>query len=220
MTQTILKNMALCITGMALLSTTACDHTKTTFKPLAPNAVILAFGDSLTFGMGATRDTSYPADLEKITGFKTINAGISGEETSGGLARLPNELAKTKPNLVILCLGANDLIHKRPPSQIKENLAAMIKLIKDNGAQVMLIGAPMFELSLDVPSFYKELGEEFTIPVDTTILPELEKNSALKSDLIHFNAAGYQTLAEYIAEFLKDHGAITLIHKPVSVITQ
>lgn len=186
----------------------ACGASQPKLQPLAPDAVILALGDSLTYGVGATPDTSYPSDLERIISRKVINAGISGEETSETLLRLDSELAKANPALVIVCIGGNDLIHKRPNDQIKENLSKIIQTIRQHHAQVILIAVPKFGLSFSAPEFYQELGEEFNIIVDDSTLPSLLKNPEYKSDYIHLNARGYQLLAETIANLLKASGAL------------
>ncbi len=83
---------------------------------------MLAFGDSLTYGTGASLETSYPASLEKIIGYKVINDGIPGEETRDSVNRISQELDKYKPQLVIIFLGGNDLLRQRPHEEIKENL--------------------------------------------------------------------------------------------------
>lgn len=179
-----------------------------TLRPLKKQDVILAFGDSLTYGVGATPETSFPAVLQKLIGVKVINAGLPGEETSGGVARIDKAFEENFPSLVILCLGGNDILRKRPFEKIKENLSIIIKKIQAHGAQVLLIGVPTVGLSLSAPALYAELGEELHIPVDVIIMPELLKNPNYKSDYIHFNTAGYEILAQRIAKLLKEYGAV------------
>ncbi|MDR3491049.1 MAG: GDSL-type esterase/lipase family protein [Gammaproteobacteria bacterium] len=185
----------------------ACSKETPQLTPLSSTAVILAFGDSLTFGTGATPVTNYPAALEKLISHPVINAGNPGEETSQSMPRLISELEKNHPQLVILFLGGNDLIRKRPDQTIKNNLSEMIKKIKSTGARVVLVAAPRFSLSFAIPDFYQELSDEFNIPLDTS-LPSLEEQSKYKSDMIHLNQAGYAELAKNIAQLLEKSNAI------------
>ena len=89
--------------------------------PLDKDAIILAFGDSLTYGTGAKPDQSYPAQLEGLIKRKIINAGVPGEISSKGLLRLPHLLESHQPDLVILCHGANDILRKMNLEITKSN---------------------------------------------------------------------------------------------------
>jgi len=95
------------------LCLTSCSDNKPTLSVLENDAVILAFGDSLTYGIGANSKTeSYPAVLSRLTGLRVANEGISGEVSEDALERLPDVLQTLKPNLVILCHGGNDIIRR------------------------------------------------------------------------------------------------------------
>ena len=87
-----------------------CDQPSDKLKPLSQDAVILAFGDSLTFGTGAAPEQSYPSLLAEMTNLKVINAGVPGEVSSDGKKRLAKLLEETQPDLVVLCHGGNDLV--------------------------------------------------------------------------------------------------------------
>jgi acyl-CoA thioesterase-1 len=182
----------------------ACDSPQSKLYPVPSNAVILAFGDSLTYGTGVSTEKAYPAVLQKMTGITVVNAGIPGEETRDSRNRIELELKKSHPNLVIVCLGGNDLIRRRDKASVKENLAAIIQTIKNSGAQVVLIAVPDFKLSLTVP----ELGLELGVPVENNVIADLESRREIKSDDIHFNAEGYKLLAQDILLFLKARGAL------------
>lgn len=187
----------------------SCSDSPPTLRPLASNAVILAFGDSLTFGTGANNQTeSYPAVLQQLTGLTVINAGIPGEISQQGLLRLPLILEQTKPDLVVLCHGGNDLIQQLGNDQLKNNLEKMITLIQETGAEVLLIAVPRFSITLSIPNLYTELATAYRLPIELTILPELERNSAMKSDTIHPNAMGYKLLAERIRRLIFTAGGI------------
>ncbi|MDA7818466.1 GDSL-type esterase/lipase family protein, partial [Sulfurimonas sp.] len=121
--------------------------------------VILAFGDSLTYGYGVSKELSYPSQLQKKTSLHVINAGISGEESTQGLKRLP-KLLKQSPDIVILCHGGNDILRKRSLTQLKQNLKEMVILIRRSGAKVLLVGVPSFGLfGFDTVELYDELAD-------------------------------------------------------------
>jgi|WetSurMetagenome_2_1015567.scaffolds.fasta_scaffold15972_2 acyl-CoA thioesterase I len=175
---------------------------------LAGDAVILAFGDSLTFGTGATSTESYPAILERRIGRRVVNSGIPGEVTGEGLSRLPGVLEREKPALMILCHGGNDLLRRLDRRQIVGNLQAMVRLAQERGAAVVMIAVPSPGIALSPPSFYRETAEEMKIPIEEKALAEVLSDGSLKSDYIHPNAAGYRRLAASVAALLKKSGAV------------
>ena len=200
----IILSVCLSITVIALSS---CDS-QAPLRPLESDATILAFGDSLTYGTGAGRDKSYPAVLEKMTGLKVINAGIPGETSASGLARLPSLLRQHNPGLIIICHGGNDILKKMNLTQTRDNIQKMITLAQTNNTQVMLIGVPGFGLFLDTLPFYPELAKQNNIPIAEDILSHILAKNALKSDQIHPNTNGYQLLAERTASILQQAGAL------------
>ena len=177
-------------------------------RPLPVNGIVLAYGDSLTYGTGAAENESYPAVLEQLTGHRVLNYGVPGEISADGLSRLPGVLDHEKPALLILCHGANDILRRLDRRQAADNLRAMIRLARDRGIDVVLIAVPDFTLTLTPPQFYTDVAAEFNIPVDTRSFPRILGNGSLKADYVHPNAAGYHQLAEDIAAFLKKKGAI------------
>jgi acyl-CoA thioesterase-1 len=176
--------------------------------PVGPNDVIVAFGDSLTYGTGAAEAESYPVVLSGLIGRKVIRAGIPGEVTEGGLARLESVIEEHRPALMIVCLGGNDMLGKSADAQIRDNLRQIIKSIKDRGIGVMLVGVPRPALVTQAPPFYAELAAEFGIPYEAAIVTDVLYQRELKSDPIHPNARGYRKMAEAIAKLLKKAGAV------------
>ena len=175
---------------------------------LASDAVILAFGDSLTFGTGAAPTESYPAILESLVGRRVVNSGVPGEVTGEGLSRLPEVLEKEKPALMILCHGGNDMLRRLDQRQTADNLRAMIRLAHERGAAVVMVAVPSPGIALSPPPFYRETAAEMKIPFDEKALAMVLSDGSLKSDYIHPNAAGYHQLAESIAALLKKSGAV------------
>lgn len=175
---------------------------------LASDAVVLAFGDSLTFGTGADAAERYPAFLGKMIGRRVVNYGIPGEVTAEGLSRLPDVLEREKPALMLLCHGGNDQLRRKDLRQSADNIRAMIKLAQKFGAAVVLIAVPAPGLSLKPPSLYRKIAREMSIPVEEEILSDILSDNSFKSDLIHPNAAGYRRMAESITTLLQKSGAI------------
>jgi len=190
-----------------LLICTACSKPPA-LAPLPPEATILAFGDSLTFGTGAGETESYPAVLSAMIGRKVVNAGIPGEVSAEGLARLPEILEREKPALLILCHGGNDILRRLDQEVLAENLRAMIRTAREKGVEVMLLAVPAFGLSLKPLPLYGEVAKESGIPLERKTLSQVLRKSSLKADHIHPNAAGYRQLAEAVAALLRKSGAV------------
>jgi len=191
-----------------LLATAACSKTPQ-LPPLAADATILAFGDSLTAGTGAAESESYPAVLAGLTGRKVINAGLPGEVSASGLQRLPELLERERPALLILCHGGNDLLRQQEQKALAENLRGMLRLAGEKGVPVLLVAVPSFNLTLAPPALYEELAKEFNLPLEGKALAHILGKSGLKSDHIHPNAAGYRLLAEALFKLLKKSGALS-----------
>ncbi len=167
---------------------------------LGQDTVVLAFGDSLTYGTGAPAGQSYPDVLADLLGKPVVNVGIPGEVSSAGLKRLPGMLDKHNPTLVILCHGGNDFLRRLDREGTIRNLKAMVELIRAHGADVLLIGVPKLGFGLDVPIFYATIAEEQDILYEGEILIDLLGDNSMKSDYIHPNATGYRLMAEAIYE--------------------
>lgn len=191
-----------------ILFITGCDSPPP-LNNLSSDAIILAFGDSLTYGTGADIAESYPALLQASLSQQVINAGIPGEISGEGRARLPALLEQIKPQLVILCHGGNDLIRKFNQQQIKKNLANMIETIQQSGAEVLLVAVPEPNILLSPPGFYQELADEYQLNLEQEVVAEILSNRDLKSDPIHPNAIGYRLMAESILTKLATAGAVT-----------
>lgn len=201
------KRLAMFVCALLLLLLGAC-HDTPTIAPLDRQAVVLAFGDSLTAGNGAGEAESYPTRLQELIGRTVINAGVPGELSSQGRARLPALLEQHRPALLILCHGGNDLLQRGSEQDAAENLRAMVGTARERGIDVILIGVPKPGLLLEMPEFYEEIAGEFEIPYDADILADILADRTLKSDHVHPNAEGYRRLAEAIAALLQEAAAL------------
>ena len=196
-----------CLLALALLATAGCGK-QPRLQPLAQDAVVLAFGDSLTYGTGADERDSYPAQLALLIGRTVARAGVPGEISGDGLKRLPEALDEHQPRLLILCHGGNDFLRRLSRQQVAANVRAMIRLAKERGVEVVLIGTPEPGLAVSAPEFYAEIARELRVPYEDGVIGQILRDSALKSDPIHPNARGYRLIAERLAGLLKKAGAV------------
>jgi acyl-CoA thioesterase-1 len=171
--------------------------------------VILDFGDSLTAGYGLPTGQAFPARLEawlhqQGIEARVVNAGVSGDTTAGGLARLDWGLAD-KPDLVILALGANDALRGIEPSNVRENLDKMIGKIEASGAKLLLLGmlAPPNwgeEYSHAFDQIFPELARIHHLPLYPFFLEGVAMKPELNQpDGLHPNERGVAVLVDRIA---------------------
>ena len=189
-------------------------------KPLAtPQVVsnrpkIVAFGDSLTAGFGLTEKESYPYLLQqklKADGFdyEVVNAGVSGDTSLGGLERIDWVLEQENVRVLILELGANDLLRRMPVDRMKRNLAQIIEKAQAKKVEILLCGmlappAVGAEYQRQYVAAFPDLAEKY----DTEFLPFLLENIALNRNLnqpdgIHPNAEGAKIMTENVYKALK-----------------
>jgi acyl-CoA thioesterase-1 len=146
-------------------------------------------GDSLSAGYGIKLEEGWvnllQQELAKKKQAKIVNASVSGETSSGGLARLPALLNQHKPNIVIIELGGNDGLRGQPIKILQENLQTMINLSQTSGAKIILIG-------MQIPTNY---GARYTTQFKGTYGMLAEKN---KITLVPFLLEGVATHSELI----------------------
>lgn len=182
----------------------ACGRQPPRLRPLGPHACVVAFGDSLTSGVGVRASETYPALLARALGCEVINAGVAGETSDAALRRLPGVLESYRPDLVILCHGGNDFLQRRPESAVATNVARMIETIRSHGADVVLVSVPRAGLILRAAPFYARLARRYGVPCEDHILAQVLSTPALKEDAIHPNAQGNLRLAEALARLIRE----------------
>ena len=101
-----------------------------------------------------------------------------------------------------LCHGGNDFLRRKDEAITTRNLKAMIELIRESGADVVLVGVPKLGFGLRIPKFYVEIAEEYTLPIQRDVLIDLLGDNNMKSDSIHPNATGYRIMAEAIHDVI------------------
>src|SRR5260370_16866100 len=126
-----------------------------------------------------------------MIGRKVVASGVPGEESAERLARLSSELEEAKPQLVILCHGVNDLLRKLDDAHAANNIRAMVRLARAQGAQVVLIGVPKPGLLPSPAGFYADIARELRLPYEETALKRILIANGLNSDPVHPNPPGY-----------------------------
>lgn len=177
-------------------------------------STVLTFGDSVTFGTGAESGEDWPTRLAAMTHWSVVNAGVPGDTAEAATNRIQSLLDEHRPSLVIIELGGNDFLRRRPASAVKENLRRIVKAAKAARAGVVLVAVP--ELSLlgvvtgkpaDSP-IYEQLGEEENVPVIDEVFSDILGQPELCADNVHPNAQGRQRMAEGIFQGLKAVGLV------------
>jgi len=163
---------------------------------------IVAFGDSLVEGVGATDGNDFVSVLSREIGEPIINLGISGNTTEQGLARIDDVLSQD-PKIVILLLGGNDYLRRIPQTTTRQNLATMIERIQAEGAVVVLLGVRGGILRDNFDAMYEELADTYDTAYVSDVLDGLFGNNAYMADGIHPNDAGYALIAERVANELE-----------------
>ncbi len=184
---------------LLLVLLSACDRTPR-LSPLPDHGVILAFGDGLTYGTGAGEGESYPSVLQQLVPAEVINAGVEGESSTDGVARLTELLAEVQPDLVILCHGGDDMLRRFDAGELEANLREMVRLSREAGAEVLLIGVPAPAAFFQTASLYNRIAADMNLPMERNTLAHILSRKGMRSDDIFPNAAGYAALAETVAE--------------------
>jgi acyl-CoA thioesterase I len=174
---------------------------------------IVAFGDSLTAGLGLTANESYPYLLQKMLeadGFRyeVVNAGVSGDTSAGGLRRIDWAL-EGDVRYLVLELGANDILRGQPVSQMKKNLGEIVERAKGRGAQVLLAGmyAPTnagADYQREIHEAFQSLASEHQVTLIPFFLDRVAGIDTLNQpDGIHPNAEGTKIVAETVYQALR-----------------
>lgn len=169
---------------------------------------IVAFGDSLTAGLGVAPEDSYPAHLQRRLDaagyrYRVINAGVSGETTAGGLRRVP-WILQSRPSLVILELGGNDGLRGLNVEETRSNLERIIERLLAEQVPVVLAGMKLPpNYGADYTSRFEAIYPELAKTYRLTLIPFFLEGVATKATLnqadgIHPTGEGYRLIAENI----------------------
>jgi len=192
-----------------------CVHTASANElsdPTDTRPRIVTFGDSLTAGLGVSRDEAYPAQLQRRLdeldyGYRVINAGVSGETTAGGLRRTPWVLG-SKPDVVILELGGNDGLRGLSLEQRKHNLGRIIEQLQQAGTTVILAGMKLppnygQDYTRGFEAIYPNLAKHYNLTLIPFFLEGVAASPVLnQADGIHPTREGYRIVVEQVLNVL------------------
>lgn len=181
-------------------------------NPAATPPRVVFLGDSLTAGLGLGEDEAYPALVGRLLGdrglaVQVVNAGVSGDTSAGGLARV-DWLLSAKPAILVVALGANDGLRGQPVAGIAANLREIVRRAQAAGCQVVLAGMKMPpnygpEYTRDFEKLYADLARAEHLPFVPFLLAGVAADPALnQADGIHPTAQGQQIVARHVAEVL------------------
>ena len=177
--------------------------------PASAARTALVFGDSLSAAYGLSPEqgwVSLLAERAKRAGldWRFVNASISGETTAGGLRRLPEDLKRHKPDLVVIALGANDALRGQPVQGIRANLEKMVRLARAARAEPVLVGIMIppnygIDYAAQFRDVYPALAKELKLPLVPFLLEGVaEKPDLFLPDQLHPNATAQATLLDNV----------------------
>ena len=173
--------------------------------PPSGGTQIIAFGDSLTSGVGAGRGEDYPSHLSQLIGRDVVNRGIPGETTAHALRRLEEDVLEQDPRIVIVFLGGNDMLQRRPLSELFGNLDQIVERIQESGAMVVLVGLKGLPFDQGYGAGYRDLARRRGCLLVPDAMGGIITDVKLKSDQVHPNGKGYRLIAERVAEALEPY---------------
>lgn len=160
---------------------------------------LIAFGDSLTAGQGATAGNDYVSDLSRLIGKPVVNAGVNGDTTADALARIERDVLSRDPKVVIILLGGNDVLNGVAVKDTQQNLSEIIDRIEVRGAAVVLVGIRSGLLKDPFGDMFSQLAREKKTAYVPNVLDSIWDRRELMSDSIHPNDRGYAIVAKRIA---------------------
>jgi acyl-CoA thioesterase-1 len=168
--------------------------------------IIICFGDSLTFGTGASKGMDYPSQLSKVLGKPVINKGIPGDTTSSALLRLKKDVLSKNPDIVLITLGGDDLKNGVTRGITLGNLKQIVQTIQKQGAKVIIGGLSWPGMDRGFGKGYEGLAQQTGALLIPDLFTAIADNPVLMSDPIHPNNSGYRIIARRFSDAIKSSG--------------
>lgn len=165
---------------------------------------MVAFGDSLVAGQGATSGQDFVSELSRRVGVPIINAGRNGDTTGTALERLEPDVLSLNPRVVIVLLGGNDFLRGVPKEETFRNLTTIVERIRERGSAVILVAVSVGLFSDEYGDKFEELARRANAGLVPDILDDILGHQERMSDQIHPNDLGYKIVADRIEPVLRD----------------
>ena len=179
------------------------DRSPRAAKPTA-GATVVAFGDSLVEGRGATPGHDFVSLLAQRLSVPIVNAGRSGDTATAALSRLDASVLSRNPRVVIVLLGGNDFLRRVPEPETFRSLATIVERIRQRGAAVVLVGVSVGLITDPYASEYEALARRTSSGLVPDILDDIIGHADRMSDSIHPNDQGYEMIADRIEPVVRD----------------
>ena len=163
------------------------------------NSTIVAFGDSLVEGVGASKGGDFVSVLSRRLGMPIINLGVAGDTSKQGLRRV-DEITDEDPGVVIILLGGNDAIQRKSSEEVATNLGAIIETVQEGGAVVVLLGVRSGIFGGSYGDMYEEVARTYGTVYVPDVLKGLFGKPEFMADTIHPNDKGYAIIADRVFE--------------------
>ena len=195
-----MKKLLIFILFLPLLC--ACTKKPLFYNSKAPD--IVAFGDSLTYGLGVSRDNAYPAVLSQLAGREIVNLGVSGNTAQQGAMRM-HDIGKSMPCMVLIEFGGNDLLQNRPMEETRKALEEIIDYVHGLNAMAVIVDTGGNYQMSRYTKMMKKLAKKKRALFIPGIMDGIFSDKSLKSDILHPNEKGYEIIADKVYEALKPY---------------
>jgi acyl-CoA thioesterase-1 len=199
-----MRALAACTVLTMLVGSWSCGLSGPRAARPSAGTSIVAFGDSLVAGRGASEGGDFVSLLSRRLGVAIINAGRSGDTTRSALTRLDRDVLSRDPRIAIVLLGGNDFLRRVPVDETFDNLTMIVEEIRSRGAAVVLVGVSVGLMSDPYAARYEALAEQTSSGLVPDILGGIFGHANLMADTIHPNDDGYSIVADRVEPVLRE----------------
>lgn len=196
------------LAGFLLLTALAVGGVAYLQRPGPPSppqhGPVVAFGDSLVEGVGASLGHDWPSLLSQRLGIEIVNRGHTGDLTADAYERLDRDVLSLQPRVVVVLIGGNDIIRLIPREDMFANIGTIVRRITRTGARVVLLGLRCGLVADECASGFAELGEDPQVSLVPAALDGITGRPGLLSDPLHPNDEGYARLADKVEPVLRE----------------